>query len=124
MDFTLSKQQQMVQKMYREFAENEVKPLAKKVDAEEYFPKETVEKMGKLGMMGIYFPTSVGGAGGDVLSYVMAVEELSKVCGTTVLSFPHTPACAQRLFMRTALPSRRKSICPSCAAASGWVLSV
>ena len=82
MDFTLSKQQQMVQKMYREFAENEVKPLAKKVDAEEYFPKETVEKMGKLGMMGIYFPTSVGGAGGDVLSYVMAVEELSKVCGT------------------------------------------
>ena len=72
MDFTLSKQQQMVQKMYREFAENEVKPLAKKVDAEEYFPKETVEKMGKLGMMGIYFPTEVGGAGGDVLSYVMA----------------------------------------------------
>ena len=64
MDFTLSKQQQMVQKMYREFAENEVKPLAKKVDAEEYFPKETVEKMGKLGMMGIYFPTEVGGAGG------------------------------------------------------------
>ena len=53
MDFTLSKQQQMVQKMYREFAENEVKPLAKKVDAEEYFPKETVEKMGKLGMMGM-----------------------------------------------------------------------
>ena len=49
MDFTLSKQQQMVQKMYREFAENEVKPLAKKVDAEEYFPKETVEKMGNLG---------------------------------------------------------------------------
>ena len=44
MDFTLSKQQQMVQKMYREFAENEVKPLAKKVDAEEYFPKETVER--------------------------------------------------------------------------------
>ena len=63
MDFTLSKQQQMVQKMNREFAENEVKPLAKKVDAEEYFPKETVEKMGKLGMMGIYFPTSVDRAG-------------------------------------------------------------
>ena len=66
MDFTLSKQQQMVQKMYREFAENEVKPLAKKVDAEEYFPKETVEKMGKLGMMGIYFPKEYGGAGADV----------------------------------------------------------
>ena len=75
----------MVQKMYREFAENEVKPLAKKVDAKEYFPKETVEKMGKLGMMGIYFPTEVGGAGGDVLSYVMGVEELSKAVSYTHL---------------------------------------
>ena len=47
--------------------------------------------MGKLGMMGIYFPTEVGGAGGDVLSYVMAVEELSKVCGTTgVIVSAHT----------------------------------
>ena len=99
MDFTLSKQQQMVQKMYKEFAENEVKPLAKKVDAEEYFPKETVEKMGKLGMMGIYFPTSVGGAGGDVLSYVMAVEELSKVCGTTgVILSAHTSLCAAPIY--------------------------
>ena len=99
MDFTLSKQQQMVQKMYREFAENEVKPLAKKVDAEEHFPKETVEKMGKLGMMGIYFPTSVGGAGGDVLSYVMAVEELSKVCGTTgVIVSAHTSLCAAPIY--------------------------
>ena len=99
MDFTLSKQQQMVQKMYREFAENEVKPLAKKVDAEEYFPKETVEKMGKLGMMGIYFPTSVGGAGGDVLSYVMAVEELSKVCGTTgVIISAHTSLCCAPIY--------------------------
>ena len=99
MDFTLSKQQQMVQKMYREFAENEVKPLAKKVDAEEYFPKETVEKMAKLGMMGIYFPKSVGGAGGDVLSYVMAVEELSKVCGTTgVIVSAHTSLCAAPIY--------------------------
>ena len=99
MDFTLSKQQLMVQKMYREFAENEVKPLAKKVDAEEYFPKETVEKMGKLGMMGIYFPTSVGGAGGDVLSYVMAVEEMSKVCGTTgVILSAHTSLCAAPIY--------------------------
>ena len=102
MDFTLSKQQQMVQKMYREFAENEVKPLAKKVDAEEYFPKETVEKMGKLGMMGIYFPTSVA---------------------PPVSSSLLTPACALLLFMRTAPPSRRPSTCPSCAAASGWALS-
>ena len=109
MDFTLSKQQQMVQKMYREFAENEVKPLAKKVDAEEYFPKETVEKMGKLGMMGIYFPTEVGGAGGDVLSYVMAVEELSKVCGTTgVIVSAHTSLCCAPIYENGTEEQRRK----------------
>ena len=99
MDFTLSKQQLLAQKMYREFAENEVKPLAKKVDAEEYFPKETVEKMAKLGMMGIYFPKTVGGAGGDVLSYVLAVEEMSRVCGTTgVVLSAHTSLCAAPIY--------------------------
>ena len=99
MDFTLSKEQQMAQKMYREFAENEVKPLAKMVDAEEYFPKETVAKMGKLGMMGIYFPQEVGGSGGDVLSYAMAVEEMSRVCGTTgVVLSAHTSLCAAPIF--------------------------
>ena len=99
MDFTLSKQQKLVQQMYQEFAQNEVKPLAKKVDAEEYFPKETVEKMAKLGMMGIYFPKEVGGAGADVLSYVMAVEEMSKVCGTTgVILSAHTSLCAAPIY--------------------------
>ena len=99
MDFSLTKQQQMAVKMYREFAENEVKPLAKKVDAEEYFPAETVHKMAKLGMMGIYFPKEYGGAGGDVLSYVMAVEEMSKVCATTgVILSAHTSLCASPIY--------------------------
>ena len=99
MDFHLTNEQQMLRKMYREFAENEVKPLAEEIDEEERFPMETVEKMGKLGMMGIYFPTEVGGAGGDVLSYVMAVEELSKVCGTTgVIVSAHTSLCAAPIY--------------------------
>ncbi len=61
MDFHLT-EQQLVRKMYREFAENEVKPLAAEIDEEERFPMETVEKMAKLGMMGIYFPKEYGGA--------------------------------------------------------------
>ena len=94
MDFTLSKQQQMVQKMYKEFAENEVKPLAKKVDAEEYFPKE------------------VGGAGGDVLSYVMAVEEMSKVCGTTgVILSAHTSLCAAPIY-ENGTPAQKEKYLP------------
>ncbi|MEG1878997.1 MAG: acyl-CoA dehydrogenase family protein, partial [Pseudoflavonifractor sp.] len=67
MDFKLSREQLMLQKMYREFAQNEVKPLAKDVDEEERFPAETVQKMAKLGMMGIYLPKEYGGAGADVL---------------------------------------------------------
>ena len=53
MDFNLSKEELLVQQMYRSFAENEVKPLAQEVDEEERFPAETVKKMAKLGMMGI-----------------------------------------------------------------------
>ena len=120
MDFTLSKQQQMVQKMYKEFAENEVKPLAKKVDAEEYFPMETVEKMAKLGMMGIYFPTEVGGAGGDVLSYVMAVEELSKVCGTTgVIVSAHTSLCAAPIY-ENGTPEQKAKYLPMLTKGTPW----
>ena len=73
MDFHLSKEQEMLRKMYREFAQNEVKPLAEEVDEKEMFPEETVKKMAKLGMMGIYFPKEYGGAGADVLSYAMCV---------------------------------------------------
>ena len=99
MDFRLTKEQLLVRKMVREFAENEVKPLAAEIDEEERFPMETVQKMAKLGMMGIYFPKEYGGAGGDALSYAIAVEELAKVCGTTaVIVSAHTSLCCAPIF--------------------------
>ncbi|MDF3004762.1 MAG: acyl-CoA dehydrogenase [Oscillospiraceae bacterium] len=99
MDFVLSKEHQMLRKMYRDFAENEVKPLAEEVDEKEMFPIETVKKMGKLGMMGVYFPKQYGGAGADVLSYAICVEELSKVCATTgVAVSAHTSLCCAPIF--------------------------
>ncbi len=99
MDFKLTKEQLLVRKMVREFAENEVKPIASEIDEEERFPMETVEKMAKLGMMGIYFPKEYGGTGGDVLSYVITVEELAKVCGTTaVIVSAHTSLCCAPIF--------------------------
>ena len=99
MDFHLSKEQEMLRKLYRDFAENEVKDLAEEVDEEERFPMETVKKMAKLGMMGIYFPKEYGGAGADVLSYAICVEELSKVCGTTgVIVSAHTSLCCAPIF--------------------------
>lgn len=64
MDFSLTKQEELFLKMIREFAEKEVKPLAADVDEEERFPMETVEKMGKIGLMGIPVPKQYGGQGG------------------------------------------------------------
>ncbi|MEG0070043.1 MAG: acyl-CoA dehydrogenase family protein, partial [Cetobacterium sp.] len=91
MDFTLTKSQELFKQMITSFAENEVKPLAAEIDEEERFPIETVEKMSKIGMMGITVPKQYGGAGGDQIMYTMAVEELSKVCGTTgVILSAHT----------------------------------
>lgn len=94
MNFELTREQELVKQMVREFALNEVKPIAAEIDETERFPMENVEKMAKLGMLGIPFAKEFGGAGGDVLSYILTVEELSKVCGTTgVIVSAHTSLC-------------------------------
>ncbi len=116
MEFTLNREQQLAQKMFRDFAQNEVKPLAQEVDEEERFPAETVRKMAKLGMMGIYFPKSVGGAGGDVLTYVLAVEELSKVCATTgVILSAHTSLCAAPIYENGTPEQKAKYLPKQCS---------
>ena len=94
MDFTLSKKHEMARSLFKEFAENEVKPLAQEVDETEKFPRATVDKMAKYGFLGIPVPKELGGQGCDILTYVMCVEELSKVCGTTgVIVSAHTSLC-------------------------------
>ena len=116
MDFRLTKEQLLVRKMVREFAENEVKPLAAEIDEEERFPMETVEKMAKLGMMGIYFPKEYGGAGGDVLSYAICVEELAKVCGTTaVIVSAHTSLCCAPIFENGTEEQKQKYLPDLCS---------
>ncbi len=99
MNFQLSKEHEMARQLFREFAVTEVEPLAQEVDEEERFPAETVEKMHKFGFMGIPFPKEYGGQGCDNLTYVMAVEELSKVCATTgVILSAHTSLCASPIY--------------------------
>ena len=94
MDFTLSKQHEMAQTLFKEFAENEAKPLAIETDENEQFPRSTVDKMAKYGFLGIPVPKEYGGQGADILTYVMCVEELSKVCATTgVIVSAHTSLC-------------------------------
>ena len=83
MDFTLSKEHEMARQLFKEFAENEVKPLAQEVDETETFPRETVEKMAKYGFMGIPVPKEYGGQGADPLASAICIEELSKQCAST-----------------------------------------
>ncbi len=113
MNFQLDKEHALLARLYAEFAEKEVKPLAKEVDAEERFPEETVAKMARIGMMGIPFPKEYGGAGGDNFGYIMAVEALSKVCGTTgVILSAHTSLCAAPIYEFGTEEQKRKFLIP------------
>lgn len=113
MDFSISNEYKMLQKMYREFTENEVKPIASEVDEEERFPIETVEKLGRCGMLGIPFPKEYGGCGGDNLAYSMAVEELSKACATTgVIVSAHTSLCAWPIYQFGTEEQKEKYLTP------------
>ena len=82
-DMFLNDEQKMLRDMVRDFAESEVKPIAAEIDEEERFPEETIGKMAELGLLGICYDDKYGGAGMDNLSYIIAVEELSRVCAST-----------------------------------------
>ncbi|WP_375540677.1 acyl-CoA dehydrogenase family protein [Virgibacillus saliphilus] len=87
MNFELSKEQHMIKKMVQAFADEVIQPRAIEADKEAKFPVDTFDQMGELGLLGIPFPEEYGGSGGDTLSYVLAVEEIGRVCGSTGLSY-------------------------------------
>lgn len=94
MNFELTRQQTLARQLFREFAENEVKPLAAAIDEEERFPTETVNKMARCGFFGIPYAKEHGGQGADTVTYALCVEELSRVCATTgVIVSAHTSLC-------------------------------
>lgn len=113
MDFKLSENHQQLQEMYRNFAENEVKPIAKEIDESMRFPKETVAKMGDMGLFGIPFSEEYGGAGMDTLSYVQCVEELSKCCASHgIIVSVHTSLCATPIFKYGTEEQKKKYLKP------------
>jgi len=87
MDFGFTKEQQMLQKMIKEFAANEVAPLADEIDKSGRFPAETFEKMTKLGLMGLNIPKEYGGAGLPDTCKVMVISELAKACASTAEAY-------------------------------------
>lgn len=113
MNFKLTKEQEMVRSVMKDFTEKEVKPIAAEIDVTERFPRENVEKMAKYNMLGIPFPVEYGGAGGDELSYAIAVEELSKACATTgVILSAHTSLGAWPIFKYGNEEQKQKYLVP------------
>ena len=92
--FRLDEEHLELQASFKEFAENEIRPLAKEIDETERFPLESIKKMAEMGMMGLPIPEEYGGSGVDQLGYVLEIEELAKVCATTaIIVSAHTYLC-------------------------------
>lgn len=99
MNFDLNENQKMIAQMVRDFAEKEIRPYMNKWDDEEYFPVETMKKMGELGLLGIYIPEQYGGSGFGYFEYATALMELGKVCGGVGLSVAaHNSLCTGHIY--------------------------
>lgn len=96
MEFELTDAQRLFRETAREIADREIAPLAEKVDELAMFPQETTAKLGELGFMGVMVPQEYGGAGADAVSYVMALEEISRACASTgiIMSVNNSLYCA------------------------------
>ena len=95
MQLELNEQQKMIRNMVKEFAEKEVAPIAAELDKKEEYPTKTLEKMAKLGLLGIIIPQEYGGAGLDTISYATVVEEISRKCASTgVITSVHNSLAA------------------------------
>lgn len=99
MNFELTHDQKVLQSAVREFVENEIRPVAAKIDEEHRIPDELVAHMAEMGFLGSYFPEEYGGAGLDMMSYAILVEEISKVCASSgVLVSAHTSLCCNPIY--------------------------
>lgn len=109
----LNEEQQLIRETVREFALKKVEPIARQIDVDSKFPDETVKKMADLNLMGIPFPQEYGGAGADELSYIIAVEELARVCGSTAITLAaHTSLGSFPIYAFGTNEQRKKYLTP------------
>jgi short-chain 2-methylacyl-CoA dehydrogenase len=116
MDFTLSDDHAAIQALVRDFARNEVAPVAEDLDREKRFPYEIVGKLGELGLMGIPFPEEFGGGGGDSLAYALAVEELARVDSSVAITMcAHTSLGTQPIALFGTVEQKRRWLPDLCS---------
>jgi alkylation response protein AidB-like acyl-CoA dehydrogenase len=98
MDFEFTEEQAMIRATMRDFAEKEIAPVARENDRNEHFPADIVEKMGKMGFLGINFPAQYGGGDGDYMSYCIMLEELAKAdVGLAAAASAHLSLCGKSI---------------------------
>ncbi|UCE36492.1 MAG: acyl-CoA dehydrogenase [Thermoplasmata archaeon] len=113
MDFRPTKEQEMIRNMVSEFAEKEIKPLAKEIDETGEFPWQTIKKMAELNLMGLPIPTEYGGAGVDTISYAIAIEEIAKRCASTaVIVSVHTSVGTYPIYIFGTKEQKEKFVVP------------
>jgi short/branched chain acyl-CoA dehydrogenase len=116
MDFQLSDEQRLLRDTVRDFARNEVRPVAEELDRTKSFPYELVAKMGELDLMGIPFPEDYGGGGGDSLSYAIAVEELTRIDSSVAITMAaHTSLGTQPVYLFGSEEQKRELLPDLCA---------
>jgi butyryl-CoA dehydrogenase len=112
MEFELNPDQKMLQSSVRTFVENEVKPLAIQIDETHSIPPALIKKISDMGLLGVYIPEEYGGAGMDMLSYAIVVEEVSKACGSTgVVISAHTSLACEPIY-RFGSEEQKKRVLP------------
>jgi len=113
MNFDLTDEQKAIRDLCRDFADNEVAPQAERNDAEERFPYDLVAKMAELGLMGLPFPEEYGGAGGDTVSYALAVMEISRADASTGITLAaHVSLGASPIFLFGTEEQKQKWLVP------------
>jgi len=111
LDFQLNDEQLQLQKSVREYAEREIAPNVMKWDEAGEFPMATIKELGKMGLMGVVFPTEYGGAGMGYVEYVTAIDELSRVDGSVgIIVAAHTSLCSNHIFLAGSEEQKRKYI--------------
>ncbi len=113
MDFALNEEQEIFRKTVREFAEKEIMPRAQEIDQKGEFPWDIIRKMADLGLMGLPFPEEYGGAGGDAISYAIAVEEIARASGSVAITYSaHVSLACAPIYLFGTEEQKRKYLIP------------
>jgi butyryl-CoA dehydrogenase len=125
MDFTLSDEQRMIRDMCREFAEEEIKPRAEEMDRTSTFPHDLIRKMGELGLLGLPFPETYGGAGADFLAYCVALEEIGRADAAVAITMEaHTSLGAMPFYLFGTEQQKQRYLTPLARGEQLWAFGL